>query len=460
MSEQPDPRISRRRALQLGVAAVPAAVLAACGEPAPADTASAGPSGLTGRSTTATATSSPIAASPAPASHPVLFRGAALADGRSSSLRRGVSVLVSGGVVRWIRPADGEEEAKGAEVVDAAGATIVPGMVDAHSHVTGPGGANWITRFNDPPERLLAYAEANARLAWGAGVRWLRDVGSPVRHDPLDGRNRALAIGIRDRWKGKSGYPVIRAAGSWLTRAGSLPAGLAVEVENADQLLAAAIHQLDDGADLVKLYLDGPDPTRAPWSVAEVGRVVSAVHARKRKVTAHALRLSGAAVGAAAGVDALEHGFELDASTARAMVRRGIVLVSTLSVLRSWISFGSTTRVPRFAAPGRTPALRAQLENAEASIRLANRAGVKIAAGTDFGGGSPRANHLPWEFSSLIAAGLEPVDALAAVTWRGGELLGERDAGVIREGRPATFFTVHGDPLTDPDALWRVWRHA
>jgi imidazolonepropionase-like amidohydrolase len=85
---------------------------------------------------------------------------------------------------------------------------------------------------------------------------------------------------------------------------------------------------------------------------------------------------------------------------------------------------------------------------------------VQIAAGTDFGGGSPRANHLPWEFSSLIAAGLEPVDALAAVTWRGGELLGERDAGVIREGGPANFFTVHGDPLTDPDALWRIWRHA
>ena len=59
-----------------------------------------------------------------------------------------------------------------------------------------------------------------------------------------------------------------------------------------------------------------------------------------------------------------------------------------------------------------------------------------------------------------MAAGLEPVDALAAATWRGGELLGEPDAGAIREGGPADFFLVHGDPLSEPAALWRVWRHA
>ena len=104
--------------------------------------------------------------------------------------------------------------------------------------------------------------------------------------------------------------------------------------------------------------------------------------------------------------------------------------------------------------------LRDQLAGAEAAVRAAREAGVAIAAGSDSGGGSARANHIGWEFQALVRAGLPPVEALAAVTWRGGEALGIPDAGVLREGGPAHFFLVHGDPLTDPGAIWRVWRHA
>ena len=80
-----------------------------------------------------------------------------------------------------------------------------------------------------------------------------------------------------------------------------------------------------------------------------------------------------------------------------------------------------------------------------------------IAAGTDFGGGSTRANQLAWEIECLVVAGLEPWQALAAATRNGGTLLGEPDAGVIRAGGPADFVLVHGDPLSDPAAMWRVW---
>jgi imidazolonepropionase-like amidohydrolase len=451
--------VSRRRVLQLG-AALPAALLAACAEP----TVSPTPTSTTTLSPTPSPSASPSQTPmPTPMPPPVgrtLYRDAALADGRTATLQRGISVFVDAGVIRWIRPVDGEEDAGDALVVDASGATIVPGMVDAHSHVTGQGGAHWIDRFADAPERLLAYAEENGALAFAAGVRWFRDVGSPVRVDPADGRERALAIGIRDRWRGRPGYPTIRAAGSWVTRAGSLPAGLAVEARDGDQLLALALDQLDNGADLVKLYLDGPTAGIAPWSAAETRRVVGAVHERGARVAAHAGHLSGSRVAADAGVDSIEHGFVLDAGVARVMAERGIVLVTTLTVLHSWLTFGATTRLNTFAGPGRPAAIRAQLEAAEASVRIARDAGVAIAAGTDFGGGSGRANQLAWEVESLVAAGLEPVDALAAATWRGGELLGEAEAGTLREGGPASFFLVHGDPLSDPAALWRVWRHA
>jgi len=390
----------------------------------------------------------------------VLYRDGALADGRSPTLRRNVSILVDGHLVAWIRPAGGEEDPGDATVVDCAGATFVPGMVDCHSHVTGPGGANWIARFDDPPETLLAVAEHNGSLGLAAGVRWMRDVGSPIGTDPGDGRTRALALAVRDRWAGRRDRPYLRAAGSWLFKRGANPIGAAVAVETADELLAAAIGQLDDGADLVKLYLDGPDAEVSTWTATEVARVVEAAHARGARVAAHSGRLSGAREGVLGGVDSIEHGFDLDAAIAGEMAAKGTTLVSTLAVMRSWQSFGDTTTNERFAALEGRARIAARREQAEASIRVARDAGVAIATGSDFGGGSLRANQLAWEVTSLVAAGLEPVDALAAATWRGGALIGAADAGVLREGGPADFFLVHGDPLSDPDALWRVWRTA
>jgi imidazolonepropionase-like amidohydrolase len=107
--------------------------------------------------------------------------------------------------------------------------------------------------------------------------------------------------------------------------AGGPAACLSVQAADADALVAAAVAQLDDGADLVKVYLDGtPDPAVAPWSAGEVRRVVEAVHARGARVTAHAGYAGGARVGAEAGVDAIEAEVEVDDETAAIMARRGV----------------------------------------------------------------------------------------------------------------------------------------
>ena len=389
-----------------------------------------------------------------------LYRGGALADGRGPAVERDVSILVRDGHIAWILPADGEEDPGDAEIVDCSGASFVPGLVDCHSHVTGPGGAHWIERFNDPPERLLEVAEHNGRIGLAAGVRWMRDVGSPMGTDPVDGRQRALALGVRDRWAGRHDRPYLRAAGSWLFKHGVGPMDGAIQCETADELLEAAAGQLDDGADLIKLYMDGPDVDVSPWSAAEVGAVVEAAHRRGARVAAHSGRLNGARDAVLGGVDSIEHGFDLDADTAAEMARRGTTLVSTLAVMHSWLSFATTTTLDRFASRDGTRTIRARLEQAQSSVRLAHAAGVGIATGSDFGGGSLRANQLAWEVTSLVEAGIEPADALAAATWRGGDLIDEVEAGRVREGGPADFFLVHGDPLSDPDALWRVWRAA
>jgi Amidohydrolase family len=334
-------------------------------------------------------------------------------------------------------------------------------MVDSHSHVTLPGGAHWIDRIDDPPDVLLRVADHNGRLQTQSGVRWARDVGSPRLADPEDGRTRALALGMRDRWRGRSDRPYIVAAGTWLDAAGTLPpAAHTVTAANADELLANAVGQLEDGADFLKLYLDGPEAAVSPWTASEITRVTEMAHARGAKVTAHATNLAGAAAGVHGGVDSIEHGDELDADVTAEMARRATFLVSTLAVFRSWRTFAATTRLARFVEGQRDGRLQARSEKAQASVLLAHQAGVRIATGTDFGGGSLRANQLAWEVESLALAGLEPWEALASATWRGGELLSNPEAGAIREGGPANFFLVHGDPLSDPAALWRVWRIA
>ncbi|CAN5170135.1 amidohydrolase family protein [soil metagenome] len=353
------------------------------------------------------------------------------------------------GAIAWIRPAS-EADRRGAEVIDAGGATIVPALVDSHSHLTLQGGSHWIARGDDAPDVLRRVARDNARRLAYAGVLWARDVGAPRDHGV------ALSLAVREELDGKRGQPHIRVAGTWIAKVGW--SALMVTVEDGGQLAEAALRQLDQGTDLVKLYLDAPGGSEeAPFGVEDVRKAVDAVHARGARVAAHATYLAGARVAAGAGVDTIEHGMELDDDLARTMSRRGVALVSTLSVFESWEGFATTTGLERFTARKGRERIARRKEGAYAAIAAAKRAGVRIAAGSDFGGGSVRAGHLAWEVELLVGAGLEPHEALAAATWQGGDVLGIPEAGRLEEGMPADLVLVHGDPLSDPRALWRVW---
>lgn len=380
----------------------------------------------------------------------LVIQDACIADGRSPELQVGMSLMVEGRRIAWIRPNDAADPGD-AESLDGGGATIVPAFVDCHSHLTMPGGSHWIDRGSDPPDRLRDVARHNARRMVQAGILWARDVGSPADQD-----GRAVSLAVRQELQGQAGQPYIRVAGTWIATDGYLPMTIAVSAGN--ELAQAALHQLENGADFVKIMLDGANRSQTcPFSVEDVRRTVEAVHQRGRRITAHATILDGARVGAAAGVDSIEHGMELNDEIARTMAANNVALVSTLSILDSWQGFARTTHIERFTSAEGRKRTAERREAAYDAIRAAQRAGVRIAAGSDFGGGSVRAGHLAWEVECLVEAGLEPWEALGAATWRGGELLGIEHAGQLQEGDPADFVLVHGDPLSDPRALWRVW---
>ena len=379
----------------------------------------------------------------------LLIRDACLADGQSPTLQVGVNLLIDNG--RLARVSADELDPRDAEVLDGGGATIVPAFVDSHSHLTMPGGSHWIERGSDPPEELRKVARRNAARLVQAGILWARDVGSPAGPD-----GRAVSLEVRKEMADRVGSPYIRVAGTWIATDGYLP--MTVPVKDGDELRVAVLAQLDSGTDFVKIMLDPPDRSdHCPFTVEDVRKACEAVHTRGRKITAHATILDGARVGAEAGVDSIEHGMELDDAIAATMRANNVALVSTLSVLASWATFTRTTRIERFTSDEGRRRLAARREGAFAAIKAARKAGVRIAAGSDFGGGSVRAGHLAWEVEQLVEAGLDAHEALAAVTWRGGDLLGIDHAGRIRAGDPADLVLVHGDPLSDPRALWRVW---
>jgi imidazolonepropionase-like amidohydrolase len=377
-----------------------------------------------------------------------ILRDAALADGSSDSLRLGVSVAIADGRIEAIGAND-EIDRAGAEAIDAGGAVVVPGMVDCHSHLTMQGGSHWIERGDDPPAVLRRVARENARRLVQAGVLWARDVGAPMAS------GRPISLDVRDELSGKAGNPYIRVAGTWVGKTGY--PSLWVTTDDSG-LKDAVLAQLGLGTDLVKIYMDAPGgATDSPFSVAALMAATEAVHARGARVACHSGYRDGARVAAEAGVDSIEHGFELDDDIARTMKKNNVTLTSTLSIFSSWETFARTTAIDRFTGDPGKARIAKRKEGAYASVAAAKRAGVRIATGSDFGGGSVRAGHLAWEVELLVAAGLTPREALIAATRAGGELLGDQNAGRIEKGMPADLVLVHGDPLSDARALWRVW---
>src|SRR5437773_586786 len=268
-----------------------------------------------------------------------ILHDAALADGSSDSLRLGVSIAIADGKIEAIGAND-EIDQRGATIVDAGGAVIVPAMVDCHSHLTMQGGSHWIVRGGDPPDVLRQVARENAKRLVQAGVLWARDVGAP------SASGRPISLDVREELSGTQGNPYIRVAGTWIGKTGYPDMWVTTD---DDGLTDAALGQLDLGTDLVKIYMDAPGGVKeSPFTVPAMTAMTEAVHARGARVACHSGYLDGARVAAPAGADSIQHGMELDDDVARTMKRNNVTLTSTLSVFASWETFARTTAIDRF----------------------------------------------------------------------------------------------------------------
>ncbi|HYC31769.1 MAG TPA: amidohydrolase family protein [Gemmatimonadales bacterium] len=339
---------------------------------------------------------------------PLVIAGGRYLDVRAGALRPNGYIVIRGDRIESVLPPDADRPAH-ARILRADGRTILPGLVDAHVHLTLAG---------DP----LANAAATVR----AGFTTVVDLGAVG----------GAGIRLRDALaSGDAPGPRVIAAGSWIGAKGGVCEFGAATVRDAAGARARAESDLAAGADLLKVCVTGwpADAIARPDSVELRGPMLQAVldvaTARRRAVFAHAIGQAGALLAARSGVRALAHTPIVDSAAVAGLRENGVHVISTLATLG----------VGKAAEPLR------------ASFARLRRAGVPIVLGTD-AGVLPHGENAK-ELVALTREGLTPLEAIRAATLAPAELLGIPGLGSIETGSPGDLVIVEGDPLTDITAL-------
>jgi imidazolonepropionase-like amidohydrolase len=388
----------------------------------------------------------------------VVVRAGHLLDTKDGKTLVNQAIVIEAGKIVSVGPVAEVKTSAGDQIVDLSQTTVLPGLIDAHTHLTGnPEDSGYQgLRISLPREALMG--ARNARVTLEAGFTTVRNVGASGYSD----------VALRDTINaGEIPGPRMLVSGPPLGITGGhcdnnlLPFEYHATGDGVADGIAAVQHKVREnikyGADLIKICAtggvlsQGDDPQASQYTLEEMKAIVADAHRLGRKVAAHAHGAQGILWASEAGVDSVEHGSYIDDAGIAMMKKNGTYLVPTL-YLGDWI-FDNLERM--HLTPMMISKAKEVIPIARKNIAHAFASGVKVAFGTDAAVYPHGLN--AHEFAVMVKLGLTPLQSIQAATVNAADLLGWSDkVGTIEAGKWADMVAVDGDPLQDVTTLQHV----
>jgi imidazolonepropionase-like amidohydrolase len=382
-----------------------------------------------------------------------------LFDGAGDALREGMVVVVRGGTIADVGP--GLAIPEGATVVDLGRFTVVPGLIDAHTHIALHPGDYDRQILRETPELRAIHATVSARTTLEAGITTIRDLGNEGAGFADLAVRDAVASGLVPGPRILAAIQPVTATGAYGLVGYSpylkLPP-ISYEADGPVAVRRQVRALVREGADVVKVYMESYAKRQAEsdvlsgartYSDEELHALVDEAHASGIKVAAHTYTDESARRAVAAGVDSIEHGLYVSEDTFRRMAERKIAYVPTLLVYELW----RDGKIFAGSSPVTLGKVRKTVDLHAESFRAALRTPVSVVMGSD-------TFELPGtnaqEIVAMVRTGMTPVEALKSSTSRAAELLGLAGrVGVIRKGAAADLVALAGDPLAGIETVTR-----
>jgi imidazolonepropionase-like amidohydrolase len=393
-----------------------------------------------------------------PASRRVVVRAGHILDVKTGTMLSGQAIVIEGDKIVSVGPAADAKLSPATQTIDLPNATVLPGLIDAHTHLTfDPANLGYEGLGISYPREAL-FGARNARVTLEAGFTTVRNVGAGGYSDVAlrDAINAGDVPGPRMLVSG----PAIGITGGHCDDNLLAPQFHATELGVADGVDAVR-HKVREnikyGADLIKICATGgvmskgDDPNASQYTREEMKAIVEEAHRLGRKVAAHAHGAEGVSWASDAGVDSIEHGHLMDDSSIATLKKNGTYIVPTL-YLMDW----NRENLGKRNAPDYVVRkMQAVSAVGQDTLKKAFAAGVKVAFGTDAAVYPHGLN--AHEFAVYVRLGMSPLQAIQTATIHGADLLGwSSKIGTLEAGKWADLIAVEGDPLKDVTTLQQV----